>query len=534
MDFSERIELLHHVADMIRHGGDIDINHQGELELRSATVAERVLRKISYLTGIESEDKFKISKGALPQVSYLVSKVAEELSPENPQAQQDFKDVKTHLAYVYFGLSQNQPWSELLVNMSPSSSITLSTFAHSHQTLIKELEDINTSISLKAVDPHIHQQCSELFVHLVQLAIKEGEQGRYHVEHSLLVLAEEFMAKYNRAAIDPNIPSDHLKKILMTMHDSVILESQEILNSGDEFYLMLGSIDLSAMSAERKSAGHVEYARRLAMQEPAILLSGALENLSANESKTIIEALARLQALPQQTDSMARIRVELVSALRFQALSKINCNLKDPLAINATWNKRLFVQQLKARLAFFHRNANFQHKRVNSHLMDLQSQVMDLKNNIAFAEEINKTFKSVPSNVLSSNLNTISLQKNLQRLNNELIKAEEQLKLFHLLLKDYNIAPAALARPVEEDLSIEIASGLKEGQAELELWLSNPFQNPARKREINKEKLTKLLVFSDEELEQQIDDLKKACRFLVQREKDLKKILPNAWEDVFD
>lgn len=71
MDFSEKIGLLHHVADTIRSGGDIDINQYGELELRSAGVAERLLRKISVLAGMGEENKFKISEDALTQVSSL-------------------------------------------------------------------------------------------------------------------------------------------------------------------------------------------------------------------------------------------------------------------------------------------------------------------------------------------------------------------------------------------------------------------------------------------------------------------------------
>lgn len=67
------------------------------------------------------------------------------------------------------------------------------------------------------------------FVKLVQRAIKEGEEGRYHVEHALLLLAERLMAEYHSAVIDPHKIPDALNKELMTMHNSIMQECKRIL-----------------------------------------------------------------------------------------------------------------------------------------------------------------------------------------------------------------------------------------------------------------------------------------------------------------
>lgn len=94
---------------------------------------------------------------------------------------------------------------------------------------------------------------------------------------------------------------------------------------------------------------------------------------------------------------------------------------------------------------------------------------------------------AVPSNVpASKNLNTF--QDNLKRLNTELEEAEERLELFLLRLKGKNIEPPMLNRPAYEGLPTAITLSI--------------------------EKLTEQpLVYSNRELDQQVDDLKKSISF---------------------
>ena len=507
MEISDRLELLHHVAETIRSGGDIDINPLGGLEMRSAGIAERLMHKISNMAGVGSEYNFKISEKALPEVCNLVSKVALEIDPKSTQAQQDFNDVKLHLAHIYFGHSLIEPWNELLTVMPQSRSMTLTSFAQSHQALIQEFEDFKTPARADDITPLIHRQYADSFIKLVQEAIKEGEIGRYDVEHSLLLLAERLNTGYYRAAMDPDITTDDLNKELAILHQTIMEVSRElILDRTDGFYAIFGGLSHSEMLANKDALMHVEAARKLAAQEPQVLLSGILDDLTTLQPQTIKDTLARLEVLPQQTDNIRRIRIELLSALRMQALSAIKFDHKN---LSNSWSKRIFVKLLEHRVQYLQDQADYHQKRVAAHYQDLQSKAAEIRSHLAAAEAINKGFKTAPNSTPAS-MNLIKLQENLKQLNKDLGDADLQLELFIWRLKDKQIDPATLDHPPDEYFSREITS--------------------------TKEKMTdpKFLAHSEKELDQKTDDLRKAYRFLTQREADLKEVLPDPLANMFD
>ena len=89
MNFSERIELLHRVADTIRYGGDISTNQQGDLELRTTGLAER------YQIHPEKE-----------AIHYLVGKVEKELKNPAKHLQIEFNAIIANFSHEWLAPHQ--------------------------------------------------------------------------------------------------------------------------------------------------------------------------------------------------------------------------------------------------------------------------------------------------------------------------------------------------------------------------------------------------------------------------------------------
>lgn len=495
MGIPERVAMLHRIANTLRSGGDIDINENGELELGTVGVARTIFHRISTFTGFRREYTGKINQGALSKVDRLVSKVVAELDFTTAELRQDLQVVKLRLAKGYFGKSLFQPWTELLKGLEAPATMTQTSFAEAHQSLIQEFKDFDSVSRLNEVNPNLHDQSAELFVQFIQQALREGEAGRYHVEFSLIFLSERFIGEYQYVIMDPDLTQNELNSKLEMLYNTAEEEYNSILASGNHFYELFGGLDMTATEAKITASRYVEAVVSLANKEPGILLTGSLDSLATLDANSIKEALDRLEVLPQQTHLTARLRTGLLTALRLYSLSNIKFDSKNLIH---PWSKRLFARFLNEEFRNLKINAEYHQKRVGEHYKGLLSKIAEMEARIAIAVTIEDQLLAMPISNIPSRKNLEALRDNQKKLKNEVHELEGQLKVLLSQFKKKNIDPATLDQ--------------------------SPFQEVSGSETSIRQMQT----------DQEIEELKRKCRFLASRSKDLCEILKDPFADLYD
>ena len=405
--------------------------------------------------------------------------------------------IKSETTNSHFGLSLYHLQEELLAE----TTISMNMPSFSETKLHESLEAI---IALQAdkVDPRLHAQCSRLFIELIQQSVQENRKGHYHIEHSLLLLAERLMAGYYSQIMNPDITKDSLHKEIKIIYHSISQERFHFLNLGDSLYLTLGALDCSAMNAEQIALRHIELAQKygLVSNDPAISVV-----MKTIHPKSIKEVLNFLQTLPKTTE-IARICVELTSALHLQALSTLRLDNKH---LDTPWIKNLLLRILKSHIKDARKQAIYHHERASQHQINLQLKIANLEGLVENHKTAMQLLSQAQTSGILSKTTLAHADQNLQELNRDLQNAKEQLNAFQARLKKQNIDAIVLDHAFSNNLSEQL------------VYCMNQLDDEA-------------LPLPSNTLDLKTAIFKALHHFLNQYAADLKEVLPDPRANLFD